>query len=48
MATRPMDSEAPMVESVMHPEGNLVCNSIPNNDCPLVADWIGEQLRHVG
>jgi pimeloyl-ACP methyl ester carboxylesterase len=43
-----MAAEAPMGELVMYPEGNHVCNNIPYKYRPLVADWIGEQLRNVG
>ena len=43
-----MAAEAPLGELVMYPEGNHVCNNIPYKYRPLVADWIGEQLRNVG
>lgn len=43
-----MAAEAPLGELVMYPEGNHVCNNIPFKYRPLVADWIGEQLRDVG
>jgi 2,6-dihydroxypseudooxynicotine hydrolase len=43
-----MAAEAPMGELVMYPEGNHVCDNIPYKYRPLVADWIGEQLRNVG
>lgn len=43
-----MAAEASRSELVMYPEGNHVCNNIPYKYRPLVADWIGEQLRHVG
>jgi 2,6-dihydroxypseudooxynicotine hydrolase len=41
-------AEAPLGELVMYPDGNHVCNNIPYKYRPLVADWIGEQLRSVG
>lgn len=43
-----MAAEASLGELVMYPEGNHVCNNIPYRYRPLVADWIGEQLRYVG
>ena len=41
-------AEAPNAKLVIYPEGNHVCNNIPYKYRPLVADWIREQLVHVG
>lgn len=40
--------EAPHATLVMYPDGNHVCNNIPYKSRPLVADWMWEQLLHVG
>jgi pimeloyl-ACP methyl ester carboxylesterase len=41
-------AEAPDARLVMLPDGNHVCNNIPYKYRPLVADWISEELSHVG
>ena len=41
-------AEAPNATLVMYEDGNHVCNNLPFKYRPLVADWIHEQLGHVG
>jgi 2,6-dihydroxypseudooxynicotine hydrolase len=41
-------AEAPAGELVMYPDGNHVCNNLPDRARPLAADWIGERLADVG
>jgi pimeloyl-ACP methyl ester carboxylesterase len=41
-------AEAPNAELVMYPDGNHVCNNLPDRSRPLAADWIRERLADVG
>jgi dipeptidyl aminopeptidase/acylaminoacyl peptidase len=41
-------AEAPAGELAMYPDGNHVCNNLPDRARPLAADWIGERLADVG
>jgi 2,6-dihydroxypseudooxynicotine hydrolase len=41
-------AEAPHGELVMYPDGNHVCNNLPDRARPLAADWTRERLADVG
>jgi pimeloyl-ACP methyl ester carboxylesterase len=46
--TRRIAERAPNARFVLFEEANHVCNDMPYRYRPLVADWLGEQLRRVG
>jgi pimeloyl-ACP methyl ester carboxylesterase len=46
--TRRIADEAPKGSFVVYDEGNHVCNNVPYKYRPLVADWLGSELRRVG
>ena len=46
--TKRIADEAPNARFVLFDEGNHVCNNIPYRYRPLVADWLKEELTHVG
>ena len=46
--TKRIADEARQGRFVLYEEGNHVCNNIPYKYRPLVADWLGGELRRVG
>ncbi|MDQ3859717.1 MAG: esterase FrsA [Actinomycetota bacterium] len=46
--TKRIADEAPNASFVLYDEGNHVCNNLPYKYRPLVADWLGRELRRVG
>jgi dipeptidyl aminopeptidase/acylaminoacyl peptidase len=44
-STRRIADEAPNATLVVYEEGNHVCNNVAYRYRPLLADWLGEQLR---
>ena len=44
-ATKRVADEAPNASFVLYEEGNHVCNNVAYRYRPLLADWLGEQLR---
>ncbi|MDQ3867855.1 MAG: alpha/beta fold hydrolase [Actinomycetota bacterium] len=46
--TKRIADEAQNGSFVLYDEGNHVCNNVPYKYRPLVADWLGRELRRVG